>query len=138
MYYLYVSSNIMSMGGLALAIGVLVEAAMATENGYRHLSERQTKSSQIGALLWERDQGWAGCAVEVSATLHCGRSVKALRTQRHGTGRVLLAGESGWGGDGGRMVGNRTVMICVRLLAYGVCAGLAAKRTAWEAETGGP
>ncbi len=42
MYYLNVSSNIMSLGGLALAIGVLVDAAIVmVENGYRHLSERQ-------------------------------------------------------------------------------------------------
>src|SRR5437870_1839596 len=41
MYYLRVSSNIMSLGGLALAIGVLVDAAIVmVENGYRHLSER--------------------------------------------------------------------------------------------------
>jgi Cu(I)/Ag(I) efflux system membrane protein CusA/SilA len=42
MYYLQVSSNIMSLGGLALAIGVLVDAAIVmVENGYRHLSEAQ-------------------------------------------------------------------------------------------------
>jgi len=41
MYYLGVSSNIMSLGGLALAIGVLVDAAIVmVENGYRHMSER--------------------------------------------------------------------------------------------------
>jgi Cu(I)/Ag(I) efflux system membrane protein CusA/SilA len=42
MYWLGVSSNIMSLGGLALAIGVLVDASIVmVENGYRHLSERQ-------------------------------------------------------------------------------------------------
>ncbi len=41
MYYLHVSSNIMSLGGLALAIGVLVDAAIVmVENGYRHLSDQ--------------------------------------------------------------------------------------------------
>jgi copper/silver efflux system protein len=43
MYYLHVSSNIMSLGGIALAIGVLVDAAIVmVENGYRHLAERQS------------------------------------------------------------------------------------------------
>src|SRR3984957_11744399 len=41
-YFLGVTSNIMSLGGIALAIGVLVDAAIVmVENGYRHLSERQ-------------------------------------------------------------------------------------------------
>src|SRR2546422_1654723 len=46
MYYLNVSSNIMSLGGLALAIGVLVDAAIVmVENGYRQLSERPVPAS---------------------------------------------------------------------------------------------
>jgi Cu(I)/Ag(I) efflux system membrane protein CusA/SilA len=41
-YLLGVTSNIMSLGGIALAVGVLVDAAIVmVENGYRHLSERQ-------------------------------------------------------------------------------------------------
>jgi copper/silver efflux system protein len=44
MYFFGISSNIMSLGGLALAIGVLVDAAIVMlENGYRHLSERQER-----------------------------------------------------------------------------------------------
>ncbi|MBI4263258.1 MAG: efflux RND transporter permease subunit, partial [Acidobacteria bacterium] len=40
MYYLGVSSNIMSLGGIALAIGVLVDAAIVmVENAYRRISE---------------------------------------------------------------------------------------------------
>jgi Cu(I)/Ag(I) efflux system membrane protein CusA/SilA len=47
MYYLHVSSNIMSLGGLALAIGVLVDAAIVmVENGYRQLSEHPSGESQ--------------------------------------------------------------------------------------------
>ena len=41
MYYLNVSSNIMSLGGLALAVGVLIDAAIVmVENGYKHVAER--------------------------------------------------------------------------------------------------
>jgi Cu(I)/Ag(I) efflux system membrane protein CusA/SilA len=47
MYYLHVTSNIMSLGGLALAIGVLVDAAIVmVENGYRQLSEHQSTQSE--------------------------------------------------------------------------------------------
>ena len=46
MYYLHVTSNIMSLGGLSLAIGVLVDAAIVmVENGYRQLSEHQSSES---------------------------------------------------------------------------------------------
>jgi Cu(I)/Ag(I) efflux system membrane protein CusA/SilA len=42
MYFLHVSSNIMSLGGLALAVGVLIDAAIVmVENGYRNLAERK-------------------------------------------------------------------------------------------------
>ncbi|HET8824994.1 MAG TPA: CusA/CzcA family heavy metal efflux RND transporter [Terriglobales bacterium] len=40
MYFLHISSNIMSLGGYALAIGVLIDASIViVENGFRHLSE---------------------------------------------------------------------------------------------------
>jgi copper/silver efflux system protein len=46
MHFLRVSSNIMSLGGLALAIGVLVDASIVmVENGYRHLSEHASLGS---------------------------------------------------------------------------------------------
>jgi len=48
MYYLHVTSNIMSLGGLALAIGVLVDAAIVmVENGYRQLAEAQATGEPI-------------------------------------------------------------------------------------------
>src|SRR6202047_813356 len=41
MYYFHVSSNIMSLGGFALAIGVLIDASIVmVENSHRHLAER--------------------------------------------------------------------------------------------------
>src|SRR3984893_107282 len=41
MYYFHVSSNIMSLGGFALAIGVLMDASIVmVENSHRHLAER--------------------------------------------------------------------------------------------------
>jgi len=46
MYFLHISSNIMSLGGLALAIGVVIDAAIVmVENGYRHLAERDQPPS---------------------------------------------------------------------------------------------
>ena len=52
MYYLNVSSNIMSLGGLALAIVVLVDAAIVmVENGYRHLSERPGSVGQAAGEI---------------------------------------------------------------------------------------
>jgi Cu(I)/Ag(I) efflux system membrane protein CusA/SilA len=57
MYFLGVSSNIMSLGGLALAIGVLIDAAIVmVENGYRHLSEYIAKTGESGAKLTEKER----------------------------------------------------------------------------------
>ena len=48
MYYLGVTSNIMSLGGIALAIGVLVDAAIVmVENAYRRLSEPGEDGSRV-------------------------------------------------------------------------------------------
>ena len=57
MYFLHVSSNIMSLGGLALAIGVLIDAGIVmVENGYRHLSEHVAATGQSGAKLPETER----------------------------------------------------------------------------------
>ncbi len=52
LYYLHITTNIMSLGGLALAIGVLVDAAIVmVENGYRHLSEHPiTDPARLGTV----------------------------------------------------------------------------------------
>lgn len=50
MYYFRISSNIMSLGGIALAIGVLVDASIVmVENAYRHLSEGSDEEKEQSA-----------------------------------------------------------------------------------------
>ena len=75
MYYLQISSNIMSLGGLALAIGVLIDAAIVmVENGYRHLSEAQQadagdKTKQRSISSRERRQILLDAAKQVGPAL---------------------------------------------------------------------
>jgi Cu(I)/Ag(I) efflux system membrane protein CusA/SilA len=65
MYYLHVSSNIMSLGGLALAVGVLIDAAIVmVENGYRHLAERADVPDEA-----ERRRILVGAAQQVGPAL---------------------------------------------------------------------
>jgi len=65
MQFLHVSSNIMSLGGLALAIGVLIDAAIVmVENGYRHLAERSDAPSDL-----ERTRLLIGAAQQVGPAL---------------------------------------------------------------------
>jgi copper/silver efflux system protein len=69
MYWLGISSNIMSLGGLALAIGVLVDAGIVmVENGYRHLSERQQASAESISEA-ERREILIGAAKQVGPAL---------------------------------------------------------------------
>src|SRR5438105_4453243 len=73
MYYLHVSSNIMSLGGLALAIGVLVDAAIVmVENGYRHLSERPPSSGEAFAEMNSSN----GPALHTGTDASAGKSAK--------------------------------------------------------------
>jgi copper/silver efflux system protein len=69
MYYLHVSSNIMSLGGLALAIGVLVDAAIVmVENGYRQLSEHPSAETQ-GVSAPERKRILLSAAKQVGPAI---------------------------------------------------------------------
>jgi Cu(I)/Ag(I) efflux system membrane protein CusA/SilA len=69
MYYLHVSSNIMSLGGLALAIGVLVDAAIVmVENGYRQLSEHPSAETE-GASAPERRRILLSAAKQVGPAI---------------------------------------------------------------------
>ena len=68
-YLLGITSNIMSLGGIALAIGVLVDAAIVmVENGYRHLSERQERDAKPVSRL-ERRNILIGAAKQVGPAL---------------------------------------------------------------------
>jgi len=66
MYYLGVPSNIMSLGGLALAIGVLVDASIVmVENGYRHVSE----PDEEGRLPDDQTRAVIGAAKQVGRAI---------------------------------------------------------------------
>ncbi|HLJ90562.1 MAG TPA: CusA/CzcA family heavy metal efflux RND transporter [Candidatus Angelobacter sp.] len=70
MYYLHVSSNIMSLGGFALAIGVLADAAIVmVENGYRRLSDEQELQGGAAIVGRERQQILISAARQVGPAL---------------------------------------------------------------------
>ena len=58
MYYLGTTANIMSLGGIALAIGVLVDASIVmVENGYRRLSEPDEEAPDGGVPVYADQPG---------------------------------------------------------------------------------
>jgi Cu(I)/Ag(I) efflux system membrane protein CusA/SilA len=73
MYFLNVSSNIMSLGGLALAIGVLIDASIVmVENGYRHLSEyavSENSERRVEVSKKQRRQILIGAAKQVGPAI---------------------------------------------------------------------
>jgi Cu(I)/Ag(I) efflux system membrane protein CusA/SilA len=108
MYYLHVGSNIMSLGGLALAIGVLVDAAIVmVENGHRRMAEAQHSpppgeagngpgGGTITAANPPAGRGpaaYAGAGREEAATADLGGVALAEPAPRAGRPRALSAGE---------------------------------------------
>jgi len=85
MYYLGVSSNIMSLGGLALAIGVLVDAAIVmVENGYRQLSEHQ-----INVVVASPDRDFSNGPL-LDQTADARRSKLAKKAEERERVRILI------------------------------------------------
>ena len=82
MYYLNVSSNIMSLGGLALAIGVLVDAAIVmVENGYRHLSERPASGGEYLGEMNDSNGSVLHKEMDASATKSAKKAVERERVR---------------------------------------------------------
>src|SRR5580692_9396463 len=52
MHYAHVTSNVMSLAGIAIAIGVLVDAGIVvTENAFRHLEQDPRRTDILGTVL---------------------------------------------------------------------------------------
>jgi Cu(I)/Ag(I) efflux system membrane protein CusA/SilA len=89
MYYLHVSSNIMSLGGLALAIGVLVDAAIVmVENGYRHLSEHQSTTASVS--LADVSNGTVTQSDASEHPIESGTTIAQARMSEKERRRILL------------------------------------------------
>ena len=73
MYYAGISSNIMSLAGIAIAIGVLVDAGIVvTENAFRFLEQRQVDPRDRAARLGRRcsnRRGWSAGPVFFSMAI---------------------------------------------------------------------
>src|SRR5207253_11002509 len=60
MYYMGISSNLMSLAGIAIAIGVLVDAGIVvTENAFRFIEQRNVDPKDR-PLVWQTVLEWNG------------------------------------------------------------------------------
>jgi len=68
MYRLGVDSNVMSLSGIAIAIGTLVDMGIImTENIYRHLTESDGSRTRI-EVIYEASKEVAGAIITAVAT----------------------------------------------------------------------
>ena len=90
MYLLGINSNIMSLGGIAIAIGAMVDAAIVlVENAHKHL-ETAPPGADRQRVLIEAAQGGRPADLLLAADHH--RGVPAdLRAQRPGRAAVQAA-----------------------------------------------
>ena len=52
MYYMGLTSNIMSLGGIAIAVGVMVDAAVVLiENAHKHLERMEEGESRLEVII---------------------------------------------------------------------------------------
>ncbi len=91
MYYAGISSNIMSLAGIAIAIGVLVDAGIVvTENAFRFLEQRQVDPRdrpRVWATVLESTQPGGTPGVLLHGDHHAG---VRPRLRPDGTGRQAL------------------------------------------------
>ena len=87
MKYMGITSNIMSLGGIAIAIGVLVDAGVImVENCYRHLSELTPEERESRRLEVVIMSAQAGRARDILLACHH-RSVLRPGIHAYGSGR---------------------------------------------------
>ena len=114
MKLLGLGSNIMSLGGIAIAIGAMVDAAIVMiENAHKHLERAEPGQSRVDILIDGRLRGRAGAVLQpadhhrlVHADLHAGIAGRAA-VQPAGVHQDLLdgggraaVGHAGAGADG--------------------------------------
>jgi Cu(I)/Ag(I) efflux system membrane protein CusA/SilA len=70
MYLLGINANIMSLGGIAIAIGVMVDASLVmVENAHKHLERLGTRAGPVGISAEARTRAVVDAAKEVGPSL---------------------------------------------------------------------
>ena len=114
MKLLGLGSNIMSLGGIAIAIGAMVDAAIVMiENAHKHLERAEPGRSRVDVLIEAASRGRAGAVLQpadhhrlVHADLHAGIAggpavqPAGLHQDLCDGGRGAAVGHAGAGADG--------------------------------------